>query len=509
MTATRIADTPAAAPRRQPLLSRVPAAFVRSVLKGHSSLGLAFAVAIYVVCLTGTLAVFVREFQRWENPHAPRVTLVTPDAAQAALAGTIAAAGVPIEHAYIYPSWPDRPWLMVSAGAGSQYREWVADGTGRVTGEAHTPWTDFMVVLHTRLHLPHTWGRFLVGLVGVALLSSLISGVLAHPRIFRDAFHLRLGGSRRLQEADLHNRLGVWAMPFHLIVSATGAFLGLTTLVVGVLGFLLFQGDVGKVYSLFFPAEPKDNPAPAPVIDIRPMIAEVARLTPGGRINYIGLEHPTEQGAAAMFDVVTDARGLIHYDTYAFNRDGLYYSSKSRESTLGQKIVAATGPLHFGWFGGGAIKAVYGLLGLAMTHLAASGVTIWLARRRDKGRPAPRWERLWSACVWGQPVALAGSAALAMLAPALGQGALVVAWGSISLAAFALALGGVALGTGGRRATAALLVIAAVAHLLLRQGLSGDPMGWTVDALLVAGAALLLLPDRARLQASRSRSTPA
>ena len=79
-------------------------------------------------------------------------------------------------------------------------------------------------------------GGILVGLIGVALLSSLISGILAHPRIFRDAFHLRLGGSKRLQEADFHNRLGVWALPFHIIISLTGAFLGLTTIIVGVLG---------------------------------------------------------------------------------------------------------------------------------------------------------------------------------------------------------------------------------------------------------------------------------
>ncbi len=43
---------------RKPLLSRVPADFVRAVLKGHSSLGLAFAALIYLVCLTGSFAVF-------------------------------------------------------------------------------------------------------------------------------------------------------------------------------------------------------------------------------------------------------------------------------------------------------------------------------------------------------------------------------------------------------------------------------------------------------------------
>lgn len=490
-----------ATPRRAPLLSRVPAAFVRSVLKGHSSLGLAFAAAIYLVCLTGTLAVFMREFQRWENPHAPRVAAVSPQAAQAALEGVVKAAGT-VEHAYVYPAMRDLPWLMVSAGEGEHYRTWVADARGRVTGEAPSPWTGFMTELHTTLHLPHAWGRFLVGLVGVALLSSLISGLLAHPRIFRDAFHLRLGGARRLQEADLHNRLGAWAMPFHFVVSLTGAFLGLTTLVVGVLGFALFQGDVGKVYGLFFPAEPKDNPAPAPVIDLTPMYADLTRRVPGGRVTFIALEHPGERGAAALFNVERPAPGLINADTYAYDRSGLYHATRMEENTIGQAVVAASGPLHFGWYGGGAVKAVYGLLGLAMTYLAAGGVTIWLARRRDKGRPAPRWERVWAACVWGQPLALAGAGLVAVLLPAVAPGALVAVWGGVSLAAVGFALasrGAEQVGRAGRIATAALLALAAVAHLLLRQGPGGDPIGWVVDALLLGGALLIVPAWRRRV----------
>ena len=95
------------------------------------------------------------------------------------------------------------------------------------------PWTEFIAELHMQLHLPRTWGLYLVGLTGVALFSSLISGLLSHPRY--QGRILRWGGSRRLQEADLHNRLGVWGLPFHVVVSVTGALLGLSSLIVGVL----------------------------------------------------------------------------------------------------------------------------------------------------------------------------------------------------------------------------------------------------------------------------------
>jgi hypothetical protein len=69
-------------------------------------------------------------------------------------------------------------------------------------------------------------------------------------------------------------------------------------------------------------------------------------------------------------------------------------------------------PLRAG--GGILLKIDYGLRGLTLTSVTSSGVTIWLARRRDKGRPAQHWQRIWIGAVWSQPVALAASALAAI-----------------------------------------------------------------------------------------------
>jgi uncharacterized membrane protein len=57
------------------------------------------------------------------------------------------------------------------------------------------------------------------------------------------------------------------------------------------------------------------------------------------------------------------------------------------------------------------VKLLYGVLGLALSVISAGGITIWLIRRRDRGRPAFRLEKAWMAVVWGCPIALALSAA--------------------------------------------------------------------------------------------------
>jgi uncharacterized iron-regulated membrane protein len=478
---------------RKPLLSRVPADFVRAVLKGHSALGLAFAAIIYLVCLTGSVAVFAREFERWEQAGAPHVERASPEAVQRALAAAVAQGGSEIGHGYIQMPSPDLPRLHISLETGKGDRAWIADAKGTLTADAGTPWTEFLTRLHINLHLPRTWGIFLVGLTGVALLSSLISGVLAHPRIFRDAFHLRLGGARRLQEADLHNRLGVWALPFHVLVSLTGALLGLTTLIVGVLGFALFQGDVGKVYALFIPAEPKEDPRHAPVMNLVPMFAEVARRAPDGRVDLILLEHPTERGGAAMFNVERTGKRLSNVDAYAFHHDGRIYSDRrSADKNLGESILVSIGKLHFGWFGGGIVKVAYALLGLALSYLAAGGVTIWLARRRDKRRPAPRLERVWASVVWGQPAALSLAALVAVAAGnGIAVALLIAVWGGATLAALAGAIRLTArrLSASLRLATAGILAACGLLHIALRSG--ADPVAWAVDLVLIAGGAAI------------------
>ncbi|WP_431469377.1 PepSY-associated TM helix domain-containing protein [Sphingosinithalassobacter sp. LHW66-3] len=492
--------TPRERPRRKPLLARVPAGFVQAVLKGHSGLGLAFAAAIYIVCLSGSLLVFYDEFIWWEAAGAPEIRQLSNDAIQVALTGAVERGGAEIGHIYATLPADDNPLLRIYVYAQEQ-SAWLADEAGQIVGPLETPWSAFLSGLHIFLHLPSTWGGFVVGMTGVALLSSLISGILAHPRIFRDAFHLRLGGSARLQEADLHNRIGVWGLPFHFIVSLSGAFLGLVTIVVGVLGMAMFSGDTGKIYDLFLPPEPADNPAAAPMIDIRPMLESRPSAR---RLERIELVHPTEQGGAVVLSY-RDDRVLAGGAEYGFARDGEQYYAKSLpEATTGERIQGSLGPLHFGWFGGPIIKIVYFILGLGMTYLAVGGVNIWLARRRDKGRPAPGWERVWAAVVWSQPVTFGVVAAVALLLPSVSSEQMVAIWaaGTVLCLGLCAIMSARLLARAGKLATALLLAAIAIGHSIFRASGSSSVTVWAINAALLAGGLLLLASSRRMRSAS-------
>lgn len=477
----------------KPIWPKVPAGFVRSVLAGHSALGLTFAALIYLVCFSGSVAVFAREFQRWEQADAPVLSIATPQALQSAMEAAIRRAGDGIEHVFITPPTSDLPRLTVITDAHGQHRTYYADADGRLTDDPEPVWTGFMTRLHINLHLPQTWGMFVVGLTGVALLSSLISGVLAHPRVFKDAFHLRWGGSKRLQEADLHNRLGVWALPFHVIVSLTGALLGLTTIIVGVLAMAMFQGDTSKAYALFLP-QLVDDPRPAAALpDLAAALGSAQRLSPGSQPTFIGLEHPTERGQAVQINATLPNR-LAASDALYFDGQGrpLEATKRVADANLGEKILGSLGPLHFGWYGGLIVKIAYGLLGLALTSVAASGVAIWLARRRDKGRPAPRWERIWIGTVWSQPLAFAASA-LAGVGLKTGEATLLAIWGAVTLVTVAgsLALQPKRLSRLLRRASTGLILAVVLVHLLRHGGVYADPAAWGVNLGLAVVALLI------------------
>ena len=47
----------------------LPPELVRRSLDAHSAIGLVVGAVMYLICLTGTLAVLMESFERWEQPH--------------------------------------------------------------------------------------------------------------------------------------------------------------------------------------------------------------------------------------------------------------------------------------------------------------------------------------------------------------------------------------------------------------------------------------------------------
>ncbi|RGP54733.1 PepSY-associated TM helix domain-containing protein [Pseudomonas abyssi] len=488
---------------------------VSSMLAAHSLVGLLLAALIYLLCLSGTLLVIGQEIERWENPQAPRLEQASADAMIRALQAGITQAQEAGTHDYVVVTTPadGSPNLSlrwVDYQAGSEQLLQVSP-TGEVLGPRHTGFSHFLEHLHFYLHLPATPGLTLVGLIGVLMLMVILSGVLAHPRIFRDAFRFRRGGNPRLEQADLHNRLSVWALPFHLTVTFTGAILGLTTLVLGALSYAAFDGDTQRARAVFVGPQVAHNEAAAPLPALQPILQDIQQRYPDAQVARLAIREFGTAGQSVQIDIAHPAE-LALTDRHIYNGAGEHLGSRNAfDGPFGAQAIAALAPLHFGRFGqpwlAPLVKLSYLLLGAALCLITTSGVRIWLLRRSDSGRAAPGWQRQWDAVLWGQPLIYALLAILTLLRP---EAPTLPAWLLLTASSLLIAAVPVRADTSNRLWHVALsssLPVLVATHLAVH-GWPKDPIALLINAALMLCAMLLVLRLRRSAAPSTRSSSP-
>lgn len=427
---------------------------VRQALAAHSWLGLLVGALMYLVCLSGTLAVFHEEFERWEQPHVPEAARYEPAALELAVDEVLDNGTALTEHLYLTLPTPAIPRAAVS----TDNEGWFVNADGSLGERASHEWTHLLQHLHLYLHLPESWGMVLVSALGALLAGLIVSGFIAHPRILRDAFSLRLGGGR-LEQVDIHNRLSVWGAPFHLVIAITGAWFGLVTLTLGVVAFSRGE-DPQAMIEAVYGAEPslqQDTRHAA----VAAALQQLPTLSPQGRPLYMTMHAAGTPQQFMEFAVLQPGR-LIYAENFRFDTRGRFLEKLGfSDGETGRQMVYSVYRLHFGHFGGFAVKVLYALLGLALTVVSVTGINIWLERRKRRD-----WiNHAWPGFVWGCGAGLAASAIAQVV---LGVAGTPILWLGL---AFAIAVGFRLQDTRRTRcvlqlATAALLVLLVLGHVL-------------------------------------------
>jgi uncharacterized iron-regulated membrane protein len=360
---------------------------------------------------------------------------------------------------------------------------WFINRDGSRGPRVDHEWTHLLTDLHLYLHLPESWGMIAVSALGALLCGLIVSGFLAHPRLFRDAFSLR-SGARQLTQTDIHNRLSVWGAPFHLMIAVTGAYFGLVMLILAVAAAAGGHSREALVESVFG-AEPEleqrektvavaralntlDEIAP----DTEPLLMTLHKAGTAGQFMEIYARHPGR---------------LIYSENYRFDSAGNYLGKAGfSDGEAGKQAVYSVYRLHFGHFGGLPVKILYGVLGLALTVISVTGVNIWLERRKKRDA----LNDLWTGFVWGVPAALALTA--------LTQAILHIPSTAIFWAAPAAAAGYALRTTDRHRVrrhlqglTAALLGLCLAGYAIKHREAALVPAAVGVNAVLLAGLVLL------------------
>lgn len=457
---------------------------VKKSLAGHAWLGLVGGGLMYLICLSGTLAVFYQEWERWEQPEVHELQRADPASVQRAVATVLGRLPAPPPHLYV--GLPTTAMPRVTVSTEEEHQSWFVTPDGSLGEHVAHDWTHLLLNLHIYLHLPPTLGLIVVGAMGAMLFGLIVSGFLAHPRIVRDAFRLRLGGSMHLEQVDLHNRLSVWGAPFHVVMALTGAYFGLAGALFFLLGAAFHGGDTEAASAAIFAAEPKVQ-GDGRIPNVERALREIGRVSPAGTSPSFMTVH--DAGTPKQFievEVVQPGR-LIWAEYYRFDANGSYVGrSDYSDGPVGRQVIYSSYRIHFGNFGGVPVKILYGLLGLSLTVISVTGINIWFARRKTRDY----LNDLWIGMVWGAPAALALTAVTEIL---LNVPSTALFWIALLAAiAWALRLKDPARARRDLCATAAALLGVLVVGYLLKFDTTRLPqVAWWINGALAATAIVM------------------
>jgi uncharacterized iron-regulated membrane protein len=96
--------------------------------------------------------------------------------------------------------------------------------------------------------------------------------------------------------------------------------------------------------------------------------------------------------------------GLLAWsENYRFDTSGNYLGTAGYTEGDARQVMYSVYRIHFGHFGGFITKLFYVVLGLSLTVVSASGINIWLEKRKYRDA----LNLIWPGVVWGMPLALA------------------------------------------------------------------------------------------------------
>ncbi|WP_426318558.1 PepSY-associated TM helix domain-containing protein [Pseudoduganella sp. R-43] len=230
-----------------------------------------------------------------------------------------------------------------------------------------------MFHLHVDLYAG-LWGKLFLGFMGLLLVVAIISGVVLYAPFMRklDFGTVRRDRAPRLKWLDMHNLLGIVTLVWALVVGATGMINTWADL-------LLKYWQVTEMAEMVAPY--KNLPPPSTLASMQDSMQRALAAEPGMKIGFIafpgtpftsahhyGIFMRGDQALTSRLykPVLVDAQTAQVTD----NRDLPWYLT----------ALLISQPLHFGDYGGQAMKLLWALLDIATIIVLGSGLYLWLKR---------------------------------------------------------------------------------------------------------------------------------
>lgn len=348
----------------------------------HRYLGLLAGIVIAIVGLTGSLLVFHEELESLlvrqrlgaitPKPEAIEIEQIfTTVQTEATKLGLRIGAIVPPQHV-------DAPY---------QARLW--DQSDRLTQLFLDPYTGKLMgsiqeqtsILGTALRLHYQLmagdlGTQVVGVAAFLLLLLSLTGIVLWPgwRKLSVGFKIKWNAHPKRMTFDLHKVAGIIAAVFLAFTAFTG--------------FCWNFYDIAEpaIYAMTFTAkqpEPESTPLSGKSSLNLDKIAAAAEVAlPGGKTSWINLPNaPTNPFILyKKFPGTGKFDNAVYLDQFT---SAVLRVNKAENLLLGDRILNAFTPLHYGTFGGLTTRILYIFVGFAPTLLLITGFVMWRYRKRN------------------------------------------------------------------------------------------------------------------------------
>ena len=254
---------------------------------------------------------------------------------------------------------------------------------------------EFLYRLHFFAQIYYPVGYYLSGFVALFFLFTIITGVVIHwDKIKTNFYVFRPRAKLKTLWTDAHTVLGVIGLPFQFVYAVTGAFFMLKALAVAPSVFVLYGGEQAKMYEDLEYAEPArqfNGEALAAIPDLTQLFKETRNRWDDFQITKVFIANYGDTGMHVTIE------GAQQYAQQLTGPGKVVYSALSEKTTVvknpdvhvsyldGVKNILFR--LHYGDYGGYALKAVSFLLGIISCVVILSGVLIWLTARDKKNLP--------------------------------------------------------------------------------------------------------------------------
>lgn len=347
----------------------------------HRWSGLIAAPFFLILCLTGSVLIFHTEVDHLlgDTPHLEG-TVVAKDW-QPFVDRAVGKGERPIS-IFFDANTPRQLWVAsgppghVSIEDAKPHLIDMATGAPAKISDPDATLTGFLLKLHAKWFLGVP-GELFGGAIALLTLVSLVSGAVVYAPYVRNMVFgaIRWRRGARIIQLDLHNFIGVTVLGWSLVVTATGVMLALATI-------LLAAYQAGELKSMA--AAAGSRPVAAPV-GIDRVVAAAQAAAPDRRARYI-VYPDTDYSSPATFTVFL--YGTKPYNERLFDVGVVDAASGRvldvRALPLHLVALVVSGPLHFGNYGGMALKVVWLACTWAAMFITGNGAWLWFRRKRSR-----------------------------------------------------------------------------------------------------------------------------